>query len=149
MEAIKIIVPGEPASKGRPRIGKTKSGMAIAFTPAKTRSREGVIASLAIDAMKGRAPLEGPLFLSLVAIFAIPKSFSKSKRADALAFRLMPTKKPDVDNIVKIFGDSLNEIVWVDDVQVVEIMAIKRYGEVPMTIIAVSPFEPPDFSEVK
>lgn len=34
----------------------------------------------------------------------------------------------DVDNLLKIVGDGLNKIVWVDDRQIVEASVTKKYG---------------------
>lgn len=136
---ISIVVPGEPAAKGRPRIGRMKNGRPVAITPTKTRTREGVIASLAIEAMAGRPPLDGPVALSVTAIFAIGKSWSKKTVAAALAGFTRPTKRPDGDNLLKLAADSLNSIVYVDDAQVVEATVSKAWGRVPQTIITVKP----------
>ena len=138
MTSIEIVIPGEPCAKGRPRIGKTRSGHAVAFTPAKTRTREGIVASAAMDAMKGRAVLIGPVHLSVCAVLGVAKSWSKKRRADALAGIELPTKRPDLDNIVKLIKDSLNGIVWLDDSQVVKLYASKVYGEIPNTLVIVN-----------
>ena len=138
---IRVVIPGEPAAKGRPRIGKMANGRPMAFTPAKTRTREGVIASLAMDAMAGRAPLTVPLCVSLLAVMAIPASWPKKRQAAALAGAELPAKRPDLDNLLKLATDAMNGIVYADDVQIVEVRARKVYGPVPQTIVIVSPDE--------
>jgi Holliday junction resolvase RusA-like endonuclease len=137
MRAICITIPGEPAAKGRPRIGKTFAGRPVAFTPAKTRTREGVIASLAMDAMRGLEPLAEPVRVHLLAVMPIPSSWPKKRQAVALAGGEWPAKKPDLDNLVKLATDGMNGIVWIDDALIVEIGAAKVYGEIPRTIVTV------------
>ena len=41
---------------------------------------------------------------------------------------LQCTKKPDVDNIIKVVLDALNKVAYQDDTQVVEVIAIKRWS---------------------
>lgn len=38
-----------------------------------------------------------------------------------------PTKKPDIDNIVKVVLDALNGLAYKDDTQVVRVLAQKSY----------------------
>jgi len=131
-------VKGEPCAKGRPRLA-TIAGRARSFTPEKTRTREGIVASLAHDAMAGRPPMTGPLCMSVLAVMGIPKSWSKKKQAAALAGIEQPTKKPDASNILKLFEDAMNEVVFVDDCQIVESRIRKIYGAIPQTIVEVTP----------
>jgi Holliday junction resolvase RusA-like endonuclease len=42
-----------------------------------------------------------------------------------------PTKRPDIDNSVKAVLDSMNGIVYKDDIQVVRLSAKKVYSLVP------------------
>lgn len=137
MSGVKIIIPGEPTAKGRPRIGRAW-GRAIAFTPQKTRTREGIIAALAMEAMKGSAPFDGPVQLTLTAFFSVPASWSKAKRAAALSGAILPAKRPDLDNIVKAATDALNGIVYLDDAQICAVMISKLYAERAETVIHVS-----------
>ena len=69
----------------------------------------------------------------------IPVSWTKAKRADALAGLVMPTGRPDLDNLVKALTDACNGIVWRDDAQIVRLMAEKRYGEQPGAVVSVIP----------
>ena len=57
--------------------------------------------------------------------------FAGCRQAQAMAGELLPTTKPDVDNIVKAIGDGLNGVVWRDDVQAVDLFVRKRYGAMP------------------
>lgn len=118
---------GPPQGKGRPRFLR-KSG--TAYTPAKTRSYEESLGWAAREAMRGHAPFEDAVSVVIIASCAIPKSFSRSKRAAALLGALRPTVKPDADNLAKCM-DALNKIVWRDDAQAVEVRITKRYSDKP------------------
>lgn len=123
---IRFVVPGIPAGKGRPRIS-TRGGFARAFTPAKTVAYEGLIALAAADAMAGAAPITGPVSIEARAVFPIPSSWPKRRKAEAR----WHTGKPDGDNVLKALGDGLNGIVWKDDSQVASMRLTKVYGETP------------------
>ena len=45
-----------------------------------------------------------------------------------LANLILPTKKPDCDNIAKIVLDALNQIAYKDDSQVIELSVRKQYA---------------------
>lgn len=123
---IRFTVPGIPAGKGRPRIS-TRGGFARAFTPAKTVAYEGLIALAASDAMAGREPIAGPVMVVARAVFPIPASWSKRRKAEAR----WHVGKPDGDNVLKALGDGLNGIAWKDDSQVASMRLEKVYGNVP------------------
>ena len=55
----------------------------------------------------------------------------KKKKADALAGKLLPISRPDIDNYIKAVLDAANEIVVRDDSQVVALVSIKQYSETP------------------
>lgn len=77
----------------------------------------------------GVAPLDGPLSLTVHVRVQIPQSWSEKKRRAALGCHT--TSKPDLDNIVKLIGDSLNGIAWADDKQVAAVWMTRRYAETP------------------
>lgn len=53
-----------------------------------------------------------PVRVKITACFSIPKSASKKRRAMMIAGDIVPTKKPDFDNIQKIICDALNGVVY-------------------------------------
>ena len=130
MSTITFNVPGQPYGKGRPRVGNVR-GRARMFTPEKTVSYENKVAFVAQQAMAGAALIEGAVDVSLFIVCQIPASWSKKKQAAATAGAIFPTTKPDIDNIEKIIYDAINGVVWKDDVQVVDVKKVKRYGPVP------------------
>ena len=123
-------IPGQPVGKGRPRIGKV-GAHARMFTPAKTVNYESTVALFAAQAMAGRALLTGPVNLQMRVDFPIPASWSIKKQRAAEAGEILPTVKPDSDNIVKAVCDAINGVVWKDDVQVVDLTLKKRYSVLP------------------
>lgn len=125
-----LIIEGEPVGKGRPRAFRAGKGIRM-FTPGKTKDYEQVVRDEAISAMHGRPPIVGPVELRLSLVCSVPASWSKAKRAQALAGEVVPTKKPDIDNVVKAICDAFNTVVWHDDVQVVDLVVRKRFGADP------------------
>jgi Holliday junction resolvase RusA-like endonuclease len=89
--------------------------------------------------MAGRPPMSGPLRMSVLAVMGVAKSWPKKRKAAALAGKELPTKKPDASNILKLFEDGMNGIVFGDDAQIVEIRIRKVYGPVPQTVVVVVP----------
>jgi Holliday junction resolvase RusA-like endonuclease len=134
MSAVTFTVPGEPQGKGRARAGKHGH-----YTPAKTVSYEGLIAHEARLAMQGRALMAGPLEMVATAFLTVPASDSAKKRAAKLAGDLLPTKKPDFDNLAKALGDGCNKVVYGDDAQIVRAVVEKFYGDPPRVVVTVSP----------
>lgn len=138
---IEIRIPGAPQGKGRARSMRLKSGQTIHYTPEKTRTYEGVIKSLAIDAMGDGLPFGGPLELEIVCTYPVAASWPAWKRELALAGQLAATVKPDLDNVAKAVKDALNGVVWGDDTQVIRALITKVYGERPQVIARVRPLQ--------
>jgi Holliday junction resolvase RusA-like endonuclease len=114
-------IEGKPHGKGRPKFW---NGHAV--TPPETRAAEQEIQWVAIAA--GCRPSENAIRMTLDAFYPIAKSWTAKEKQDALAGRSWP-KKPDLDNVVKLYGDALNKIAYKDDTQVVSIIANKYFGE--------------------
>lgn len=111
------------------------------FTPEKTRSYEAAVQWAAKSAMAGRAALAGPCQLELSIVCSVPASWSKSKRAQALSGAIVPTKKPDIDNVVKAICDAFNSIIWLDDVQATDLLVRKRFGIEPHVEAIITPLD--------
>ncbi len=127
---ITFTVPGDPVGKGRPRAAKRGKHITL-YTPEKTASYEGLVAHAGHVAMNGRDLIAGAVSVQLDIRLPVPASWSKRKQNEALDGHLLPTKKPDIDNVEKAIFDGLNGVVWNDDVQVVEVSKRKRYSAVP------------------
>lgn len=117
-----IVVEGKIKGKARPRVFNNR-----AITPADTVQYENWV-RICYQEQCGEY-LEGPIRARIVAYYKIPKSYSK-KRVQAISEGTEhPIKKPDADNIAKIVLDSLNDIAFHDDSQIIELAVIKRYTE--------------------
>lgn len=100
-------IPITPVAKARPRKGK--NGM---YTPSKTKKAEDVI-GLYLKRSALEAPISDAVGVKLDFVSPRPKAF----KGDSC--RALRPKKPDIDNLCKLFLDGINGIVIVDDAQVV------------------------------
>lgn len=121
-----VIIAGEPKAKARPRMS-TKTGRA--FTPNETIAYENWVKTSYIEQCGKKH--EGQIIATIRAYYKIPKSVTKGKKEQMLQDKIKPTKKPDLDNIAKAVLDSLNNIAYDDDSQVVELRVSKYYSETP------------------
>ena len=117
-----IVVEGKIKGKDRPRF---YNGYAV--TTQETIKYENWV-RICYQNQSG-AYLEGPIRARIVAYYKVPASYSK-KRIQSIRDGLeYPTKKPDADNVAKVILDSLNDIAFHDDSQIVELTVIKRWTE--------------------
>lgn len=128
-----IELAGPPRGKGRGR-AVSVAGHARVYSDPATVKYESQLRYAATVAMAGAPPIEGPVVVVMWVRFPVPESWSKKKRALALAEEILPTVKPDADNSLKLC-DALNEICFRDDKQIVMATVVKQYSERPgMTI---------------
>ena len=123
---ISIEIPGEAVPQARPRV--TRWGT---YDPPRCRAYKEKVGIYAKAIMRGREPLDGPVKMIVTVSRGVPKSWSKKKKAEAMAGTVYPTTKPDIDNILKGLMDALKGIVWRDDAQVISVEASKEYAEHP------------------
>ncbi|MDN4982242.1 RusA family crossover junction endodeoxyribonuclease [Bradyrhizobium sp. WYCCWR 13022] len=139
-EPVTITVQGPPQGKGRAR-AFIRGGRVGHYTPQKTRTYESLIFGAAVDAMGDRPPFEQAVEFTLRAIYPVPASWSQRKQQQAITGEIKPTKKPDLDNVLKAWNDGLNGVVYRDDSQVVLFAVEKRYGPQPLVVVTVRPIE--------
>lgn len=123
---IKLVIPGEPMGKGRPRLGKYST-----HTPVKTVNYENLVKEIFIINKLKSIPERPQLKAVITSYYSIPESASKKKKELMRHGDIRPTKKPDCDNVAKIILDSLNKVAYADDSQVVELTINKWYSEEP------------------
>lgn len=133
---IEFTVPGEPVAKGRAR-AFIRNGRVGHHTPEKTVNYAALVALAAQSAMHSSPLLQGPLMLSFVATFAIPKSWTKKRLAAQALSPEYVTKKPDLDNLEKNLADGMNGIVYPDDCQIACTTGKKIYGDTPGVWVSV------------
>lgn len=114
-------IPGKPFAWRRPRFNRTTGAT---FNDGKQEGYYSAVAEIARPHFP--APMEGPVGLTIMATFAMPKSWSKKKR-EAM-FGRPHTQKPDLSNVRKAVEDALNRIAYADDSQVAACTDTKVWG---------------------
>jgi Holliday junction resolvase RusA-like endonuclease len=127
-------VPGEPRGKGRPRF--TKQGHT--YTDSETKAYEQkIIAYYRKTFGSFRWPDNSFIAVKVVAYYPIPKSATKAQLAAMQAGKIFPSRKPDIDNVLKVVLDALNGVAYKDDSRVVCVEAEKKYSFEPRLEIEV------------
>ncbi|ENY8941384.1 RusA family crossover junction endodeoxyribonuclease [Clostridioides difficile] len=123
---VNFTIDGEPIGKERPRMNSITKRT---YTPNKTKDYENLIKWLYQSKVKYH--FTGYIKMTLRCYYSIAKSNSKKVKEQKRNNVLRPSKKPDIDNVVKIVADALNEIAYKDDTQIVEVIASKYYSDRP------------------
>ena len=87
-----------------------------------------------------RFPDDSQLDLRVIAYYPIPSSKSKKQQRLMEDGTIRPTKKPDTDNVLKVIADSLNQVAYKDDAQVVDASVRKFYSRKPRTVVFLSEY---------
>lgn len=118
-------VPGKVIGKGRPRLN---SYTGVVYTPTRTKDYESLVEQYFLLKYPRFKILEGRIKVNIIAYFAIPKTTKKSEINEMLDNNISPTKKPDIDNIVKVVLDSMNKFAFKDDNQITKLEVEKKYS---------------------
>lgn len=122
---VNFYVSGLPMPQGSKTVLRTPQGRTNVVQAGTRDSRQRheawreAVRFAAVSAFRGKGPLEGPVVVEVHFCFTRPKS---SKREH-------PSVKPDLDKLVRSVLDSLTGPAYVDDSQVVCIVATKTYEE--------------------
>jgi Holliday junction resolvase RusA-like endonuclease len=128
----RFIVPGEPTPWARAGGGKS----VVRFTPAKQRNYMGAVKLFCSAAMKGASPLDGPIAISVNAVYAWPASWNAKRRAQPNA--RWKISRPDLDNCsLKLLADALNTVAWTDDARICMAILRKYYGDFPQLEVSI------------
>jgi Holliday junction resolvase RusA-like endonuclease len=136
MSVLRFVVPGEPRGKGRPRFGRSRAGFVTVRTDDKTATYENLVKLAALQV--GARPLAGPLAMAVTAYFVPPPSWSKKRRAAAMAGHETPSRF-DIDNICKAVLDGLDGVAFENDKQVALLYARKLFADVARCEVEVFP----------
>jgi Holliday junction resolvase RusA-like endonuclease len=130
-------IPGNIQAQERPKFS-TQNGHARAVDPIKSRDFKHFVKMVAAEhAPAALIETEIRLFVDIYRPMPKAISDSKKKRADAISGVLRPTKKPDLDNLVKGIKDGLSKVIWRDDAQIVEMTVRKFYSENPKAVVKI------------
>jgi Holliday junction resolvase RusA-like endonuclease len=108
-----FIVEGPAVGKGRPRVTRTHT-----YTPEKTKHYGELVkraAQRAIIDCPDFVVMRCPIHIDIQIRVAPLAKWSDRRRALAIAGHIMPTSKPDKDNVEKSILDACNGVVWDDD----------------------------------
>lgn len=121
-------VPGEPRGKGRPRFSRAGH----TYTDSETKAYENKIIAYYRKAHGGtRLPDTAFVSVDVIAYLPIPKSATKAQIAGMAGKTILPSRKPDVDNILKVVLDALNGVAYRDDARVHRTSCVKFYSAEP------------------
>ena len=118
-------VPGKVIGKGRPRLN---SYTGVVYTPTRTKDYESLVEQYFLLKYPRFKALEGRIKVNIIAYFSIPKTTKKADINEMLENNISPTKKPDIDNIVKAILDSMNKFAFKDDNQITKLEVEKKYS---------------------
>ena len=139
---VNLSVLGEPMGKQRPR-ATFVAGHATIYTPKKTQGYEARFASAYGEKYLNQEPMQGAIRVTINAFFALSKADFNSKGEPnkkgtaKLQGEMLPTKKPDCDNVAKAVLDGLNGVAFQDDSQVVSLLISKSYSLRPRVEVAI------------
>ena len=133
-----FFIPGKPVGKGRPKFGNGRT-----YTPEKTVNYENLVQVCFMKAYPGAEPIKArvPVVVLMTAFYPIPVRKSEKQRDRMTAGLVVPTVKPDADNVAKIVLDALNGIAYYDDAQIVGLHVLKRYAEEPGVKVRITEYE--------
>lgn len=129
---IAFTIPGAPQGKARARTCRNGH----TYTPDNTVLYENLVKTEFLRQC-GRGQrirsdsAHRAISMQIIAVYPVPASYPKRDKVAALAGDLLPTKKPDIDNVAKVIADALNGLAYDDDAQITDLSVLKRYGEEP------------------
>ncbi|QCE34392.1 RusA family crossover junction endodeoxyribonuclease [Acetobacteraceae bacterium] len=126
---------GRLSGKARPRFLKGENKI---YTQRKTQNQERMIQQYFIASF-GKPLLVSPLSVKIELTLEPPKSWTKYKRSHALNGKILPTIKPDLDNVAKLILDALNGFAYQDDRQVTRLEINRSYGISDKVQVEISP----------
>ncbi len=133
---VTFTVSGEPRGKGRPRF--TRGGHT--YTDSKTKAYEDHVKACYLSQV-GCKQLSGCISMTLRAFLTAPKRTSVKTLEQMEKGEVRPSKRPDVDNIVKAVADGLNGIAYKDDAAIVELTIEKFYSRTPRVEVELAELE--------
>ena len=151
MRPIDFTVPAVPIAQPRQRHAVRHGKGGRVFSSNYTPTDDPVNAykaavKLAFAATESGAPITEPLRVELMFVFGRPKGHYGSGKNIGTIKKSSPmwhTSTPDTDNLIKSTLDALNELMYRDDSQVCQVVAVKRYvveGESPHVQVFAEPF---------
>lgn len=130
-----IIIPGTPHQSDRMR-SFIRKGKVNLFDP-KAREKKAIRAYLNSQVNDSYKMIEHPR-ISFMFHMPIPKSASKKDLLLMEGGKLKHEKKPDTDNLVKLYMDCMDGIIFQNDQKVMLGPCVKLYHPIPKTVIFIT-----------
>jgi len=121
-------------------VGKGAKRFVRVYTPEKTVNYEVLIKELFAIKYPDFEPVETALEIELTARIMIPSSASKKRKKLMEDREIRPTKRPDIDNILKAVLDALEGLAYKNDAQIVAAKVNKFYSVRPHLDIKIYKF---------
>ena len=121
----------EPVAQARPRY--SSNPYPHAYDPIKVKKFKECVNLIAQQKMAELKlePFDGALEVKLEFYRPIQKSVSKIEYRRRAIGSSLPVVKADTDNYIKSFLDACNGAIWIDDAQITDLHAKKRYSDNP------------------
>lgn len=140
-KTLKFTVLGDPVGQGRPRF-TTIGGHVKAYDTKESRNEKATVRMAAQEAIEKQGwtfpSSDMPISVIIASYRRVPKSKQRWFAEAAHRDEIVPLTKPDADNIVKLYLDAMNGVVFPDDKQVYDLHVVKLYTEQPRTEVIVT-----------
>ena len=130
-------VPGKIIGKGRPRVNSYTGNV---YTPTRTKDYECLVEQYFLLKYPHFKQIEERVKINIIAYFERPKSTKQALIEPMLKNEISPTKKPDIDNIVKIVLDAMNKFAFKDDTQITKLEIEKKYGIAEKIVVEIEEY---------
>lgn len=120
MDVVEFTVVGVAQQMGSKRAFVLNGAPVITDTNRNLKAWQQLVRQGASEAMRERRQLAGAVRLTVAMFLPRPRSLPKKVAAHV--------KAPDLDKLVRGTADALSKIVFHDDSQVVDLVAMKRYA---------------------
>lgn len=143
MDRIVLRIAGKSEGKARPKFDpRTRR----AYSPPSNIISEGDVRQIWREA--GEPRIEDDVAIRVLAIVVVVRPqghFKSNGELSKLGLRhpVPRTRKPDLDNCIKLLLDALNSRAYKDDVQVAEVGLVRRWGSWPETLVVIEPIHEP------
>jgi Holliday junction resolvase RusA-like endonuclease len=121
---------GDPIAKKRPKFARRGNFVTVY----DTQKKETDDIKIQLLAQWPHKPIETGLEIEILFYMPIPASWSKKRKEEALISK-KHISKSDIDNLLKMYFDCMNEIVFIDDRLIYKLTAEKCYDLNPRTEI--------------
>ena len=125
---LSFTIDSPPKVKKRPR---SSLGGKFMYNPSK--KDEDDVRKIIASALPDFVILEKPIILECSFFLKTPVSFSKVNTLLAEDGQILPSGRPDVDNLLKLIQDAIIGIIIKDDNLIVKVVASKFYSVEPRT----------------